>query len=100
MVNVLIITDLIRMYTPTTFYTIYYFSNESDIALNSSTVQPNAQLTNISGILIPNSFNGQQIQVQVSLTFIGQESNRSIPTTVGELIRTYIVCTTTMHEDH
>ena len=74
-----------RFNSPSTFYTIYYFSNDSDVIINNSVETERGNLENrISDILLPTNFTGQQIQVQVGLTFNSQEGSRSIPVTLGK----------------
>ena len=68
-------------------FTIYYFSNDSDVIINNSVETQSKNPENrISDILLPTNFTGQQIQVQVGLTFNSQEGSRirSIPVIVGK----------------
>jgi len=68
------------------FYTIYYFSNESDTSFENSIEQPAIE-KRISNISIPTNFTVQQLQIQVTLKFFGtQEGPRSAPLTVGKII--------------
>ena len=69
-----------------TFYTIYYFSDDSDVIFNNSvekSLSENSE-NRMSDLLIPTNFTGQQIQVQVGFTFNSQERSRSMPIIVGK----------------
>ena len=73
--------------SPSTFYTIYYFSNDSDVIINNSVETQSENPENrISDILLPTNFTGQQIQVQVGFTINSQERSRSIPVIVGKAV--------------
>ena len=61
-----------RLSSLSVIYTIYYFSNDSDVIINNSVETQSENPENrISDILLPTNFTGQRIQ-QVGFTFNSQ----------------------------
>ena len=67
-----------------TFYIVYYFSNESDVGFENSIIVQSFDSRNKTNILIPANFTGKQLQVQVTISFVGQQ-RASAPLLVGKI---------------
>ena len=69
--------------SPSTFYIINYFSNESGIGFENSIIIASSVSRNRTNILIPANFIGKQLQVQVTVSIFGQ-LRASEPLIVGK----------------
>ena len=67
-----------------TSYIINYFSNESDVGFENSIIIPSFDSRNRTNILIPANFTGKQLQVQVTISFVGRKL-ASEPLLVGKI---------------
>ena len=72
-----------------TFYIINYFSNESGIGFENSIILPSFDFRNRTNILIPANFTGKQLQVQVTVGFVGRKL-ASEPLLVGKSYIYYV----------
>ena len=64
-------------------FIIKYSSNESDVGFENSIMIRSPDSRNRTNISVPANFTGQQLQLQVTLSFLGREG-ASAPSIVGK----------------